>query len=260
MSCDHGGWGVDVTEKIWDKYISERDRGVFDAAGFGQNAGFGERPVLMIIDVSYAFCGDKREAILESIKTWKLSCGEAAWDAMPVLVKLIEAARAKGIPVLYTTGYSRDDKWDRGSWSWKNPRGENLDHSEPAPATNHDGNDIVDDIAPGPKDVVVWKQKPRAFHEAPTLSYLNLLKADSVIVTGTTTSGCVRATAVDAFSHNYRVSVVEDACFDRSEVSHAISLLDLHAKYADVLKSEAVLDYINGLPDNLFDLPSGAAV
>ena len=63
---------------IWDKYISERDREVFDAAGFGAHAGYGKRPVLMIIDVSYAFCGDKREPVLESIKRWKLSCGEAA--------------------------------------------------------------------------------------------------------------------------------------------------------------------------------------
>ena len=249
-----------MTERIWDKYISERDQGIFDAAGFGQNAGFGERPVLMVIDVSYAFCGDKHEPILSSIETWKLSCGEAAWEAIPVLSKLIKASRAKGIPVIYTTGYSRDNKWDRGSWSWKNQRGENIENAEPMPATNRDGNDIIDEIAPASQDLVVWKQKPSAFHEAPTMSYLNLLKADSLIVTGTTTSGCVRATAVDAFSHNFRVSVVEDACFDRSDVSHAVSLLDLHAKYADVLNSEVVLDYINELPNNLFDLPSGTSV
>ena len=249
-----------MTEKILDKYISARDQEVFDAAGFGQNAGFGERPVLMVIDVSYAFCGDKREPILEALKTWKLTCGEAAWDAMPVLQKLIATARAKGIPVIYTTGYGRDDKWDRGSWAWKNPRGENLDHSEPAPKTNRDGNDIVDEIAPEDQDIIVFKQKPSAFHEAPTESFLNLLNADSVIVTGTTTSGCVRATAVDAFSRNYHVSVVEDACFDRSDISHAVSLLDLHAKYADVLSSDAVIDYIESLPDDLFELPSGQAV
>ena len=249
-----------MAEKVWDKYISERDQGVFDAAGFGQNTGFGERPVLMVIDVSYAFCGDKREPILDSIKTWKLSCGEAAWDAMPVLQKLIAAAHAKGIPVMYTTGYGRDDKWDRGSWVWKNPRGENLENFKSAPKTNRDGNDIVDEIAPEDQDIVVLKQKPSAFHEAPTESFLNLLNADSVIVTGTTTSGCVRATAVDAFSRNYRVTVVEDACFDRSDVSHAVSLLDLHAKYGDVLPSETVIDYIKNLPDNLFDLPSGETV
>ena len=246
-----------MSERIWDKYISKRDQGVFNAAGFGQSAGFGERPVLMVIDVNYAFCGDRREPILDSIKRWKLSCGEVAWDALPILVKLIETAHIKEIPVIYTTGYSRTDKWDRGSWSWKNPRGENLKHSEPAPKTNRDGNDIMDEISPNPQDIVVWKQKPSAFHEAPTMSYLNLLKADTVIIAGTTTSGCVRATAVDAFSHNFHVSVIEDGCFDRSDVSHAITLLDLHAKYADVVKSDGVIEYLNNLPNDLYDLPSG---
>jgi nicotinamidase-related amidase len=246
-----------MSERIWDKYISKRDQGVFDAAGFGQSAGFGERPVLMVIDVNYAFCGDRREPILDSIKRWKLSCGEVAWDALPILVKLIETAHIKEIPVIYTTGYSRTDKWDRGSWSWKNPRGENLEHSEPAPKTNRDSNDIMDEITPKPQDIVVWKQKPSAFHEAPTMSYLNLLKADTVIIAGTTTSGCVRATAVDAFSHNFHVSVIEDGCFDRSDVSHAITLLDLHAKYADVVKSDGVIEYLNNLPNDLYDLPSG---
>ncbi len=249
-----------MTEKIWDKYISERDQEVFDAAGFGQNAGFGERPVLMVIDVSYAFCGDKREPILEALKTWKLTCGEAAWDAMPVLQKLIATAHTKSIPVIYTTGYGRDDKWDRRAWAWKKFQTEKAEHSKPAPRTNRDGNDIVDEIAPEDQDIIVLKQKPSAFYEAPTESYLNLLGADSVIVTGTTTSGCVRATAVDAFSRNYHVCVVEDACFDRSDISHAVTLLDLHAKYADVHPSDVVIDYIESLPDNLFDLPSGEPV
>ena len=246
-----------MTERIWDKYLSERDQGVFSAAGFGQIAGFGKRPILMVIDVNYAFCGDKREPILDSIKRWKLSCGEVAWDTLPTIIQLIEMAHIKGIPVIYTTGYSREDKWDRGSWSWKNPRGENLKHSEVIPETNRDGNDIMDEIAPKQQDIVVWKQKPSAFHESPTMSYLNLLDADTVIITGTTTSGCVRATAVDAFSNNFHVTVVEDGCFDRSEVSHAITLLDLHAKYADVVKSEGIIEYFRELPSDLFDLPSG---
>ena len=118
----------------------------------------------------------------------------------------------------------------------------------------------MDEIAPHPQDILVWKQKPSAFHEAPTMSYLNLLKADTVIIAGTTTSGCVRATAVDAFSHNFHVSVVEDGCFDRSDVSHAITLLDLHAKYADVVRSNGVIKYLNSLPNDLYNLPSGISV
>ncbi len=91
-------------------------------------------------------------------------------------------------------------------------------------------------------------------------SFLTLLAADSVVIVGTTTSGCVRATAIDAFSNNYRVAIVEDACFDRSQASHAINLCDLNAKYADVISSEDVVQYFEGLPEDLFDLPTGQAV
>jgi nicotinamidase-related amidase len=88
-------------------------------------------------------------------------------------------------------------------------------------------------------------------------SYLTLLGADSVIVTGGTTSGCVRATSVDAFSHNYRVAIVEEGCFDRSQASHAMTFCDLNAKYADVVKTDEVLSYFDGLPNGLFALPKG---
>ena len=78
-----------------------------------------------------------------------------------------------------------------------------------------------------------------------------------MVVVGTTTSGCVRATVVDAFSHNYRVAVAEEGCFDRSEASHATSLCDMHAKYADVVKTAEVLQFFAGLPAGMFDLPAG---
>ena len=230
-----------MNERIWDRFLTERDRKVFAASGFGAKAGFGERPALLVIDVSYDFCGDRPEPILDSIERWHLSCGEDAWEALPVIRKLIDAAHAKGLPVIYTTGHGRKDGWDRGGWGWKNARAsEDIEEPERS-QSNRDGNDIMDEIKPQPRDIVITKQKPSAFMDAPMLANLIHLKADSVIVTGTTTSGCVRATAVDAFSQNLRVAVVEDACFDRSQVSHAISLLDLHAKYADVLGSGEVI-------------------
>ena len=89
-------------------------------------------------------------------------------------------------------------------------------------------------------------------------SYLTLLGCDSVIVVGTTTSGCVRATVVDAFSLNYRVTLAEEGCFDRSEASHGVSLCDMHAKYADVVSTAEILSYFNQLPADLFDLPAGS--
>jgi nicotinamidase-related amidase len=81
-----------------------------------------------------------------------------------------------------------------------------------------------------------------------------------VIVTGTTTSGCVRATVLDAFSLNYRISLAEEGCFDRSQASHAINLCDMNAKYADVVKTSEVLEFFDAMPPDQFDLPQGAPV
>ena len=80
-----------------------------------------------------------------------------------------------------------------------------------------------------------------------------------MVIVGTTTSGCVRATAVDAFSLNYRVAVAEEGCFDRSEASHAINLCDMNAKYADVVPTADVLAFFDTLPAGLFKLPAGSA-
>ncbi|MBV9967315.1 MAG: isochorismatase family protein, partial [Alphaproteobacteria bacterium] len=111
-----------MTERVWDKFLTERDKAVFAAGGFGARAGFGKRPALVIIDVNWAFCGERPEPILDSIKRWRTSCGEDAWAALPYIRQLIDKAHARGLPVIYTTGDGRPDKWDRGSWSWKSSR------------------------------------------------------------------------------------------------------------------------------------------
>jgi maleamate amidohydrolase len=245
-----------MTEYVWDKFLTERDKAVFAAGGFGARAGFGKRPALLIIDVNWLFCGDKPEPILESIRRFRSSCGEESWVAVEHIRQLAEAARAKGLPVIYTTnGYRPGDIWDAGSWRWKNSR-RNEDRTPPR--TNFNLNDIVTPIAPRARDIVIVKQKPSGFFGTSLASYLTLFGCDSVIVTGTTTSGCVRATAVDAFSMNYRVALAEEGCFDRSQASHAISLCDMHAKYADVVKCAEVLEFFSGLPDGLFELPEGS--
>lgn len=242
-------------EPIWNKFLTERDKQVFEISGYGARGGFGKRPALLVIDVNYAFCGDQPEPILESIKKWRNSCGEEAWPAVGAIKTLIDKCHEKGLPVIYTTGIRRDDNWDSGSWSWKTSRG--GEHPKVA-VTNVDGNRIVDDIAPGPKDIVIYKQKPSGFFGTNMSSYLQLLGADSVIVTGTTTSGCVLATVLDAFSLNFRVALAEEGCFDRSQASHAINLCDMNAKYADVVKTDEVLEYFDTLPEGLFDLPKGS--
>jgi nicotinamidase-related amidase len=248
-----------MAERIWNEFLTERDKQVFEKSGFGAEAGFGEKPALLVIDVSYNFCGDKREPILESIKNFHNSCGEDAWDALPHIRKLIDKCHEKGIPVIYTTGTVREDGWDAGGWAWKNSR---TDEDVTAPKTtgfNRDGNEIMDEIAPSPQDIVIYKHKPSAFSGTPLSGFLNDLGADSLLVTGTTTSGCVRASVIDAFSNNYRVAVVEEGCFDRSQASHAINLCDMHAKYADVVTTEDALSYVDGLDVDM-NVPTGKSL
>lgn len=246
-----------MLEPIWNKFLTEQDKAVFAASGFGACGGFGKRPALLVIDVSYAFCDERATPILESIKRWHTSCGEDAWVAIPYIKSLIDKCHGKGVPVIHTTGVRRDDNWDGGSWNWKD--GRFSEDTASKSGTSLDGNEIVADIAPAPQDIVVLKQKPSGFFGTNLASYLTLLGCDSVIVTGTTTSGCVRATVLDAFSLNYRVAVAEEGCFDRAQASHAINLCDMHAKYADVVKTSEVLAFLDSLPSGMFDLPKGAA-
>jgi maleamate amidohydrolase len=236
-------------EPVWAKFLTERDKAVFAAAGYGVMGGYGKRPVLLVIDVSWAFCGDRPEPILDAIRRWPNACGVEAWQAIEVIGRLIAAFRSKNLPVLYTTGETRADGWDLGSWAWKNARtGEVLPSARP----ELDPNEIVSAIAPQAEDIVIRKQKPSAFFGTNLSAYLTLLGADSLVIVGTTTSGCVRASVVDAFSLNYRVAMVEDGCFDRSEASHAIAMCDMHAKYADVVLSCNVIEYVASLRDDLF--------
>jgi maleamate amidohydrolase len=213
--------------------------------------GFGERPALMIVDVSYNFVGEQPAPILESIKRWRNSCGEEGWAAVKVIRSLAQACRAKGLPVFYSTNTRRPDGFDAGSWRWKNSR-ELEDNRQ-----DIRGNEIVADIAPQPRDVVIYKTKPSAFFGTPLLSFLLDLKVDSLLVCGVSTSGCVRATVIDAFSNNLRCAVIADGCFDRVQVSHAINLCDMHAKYADVIDSHEAHAFVTRLAGGLFDLPKG---
>lgn len=243
------------TEPVWNRFLTPRDREMWAISGYGARAGFGTRPALIVVDVNYNFTGDRSEPILDSIKRWRNSCGEDAWKAVPVIRSLIGAAHDRKLPVIYTTGTRRPDNWDAGSWAWKNSRNAEDVGGRIA---NVDGNAIVHELSPQPQDIVIYKHKPSAFFGTPLASFLTDLGCDSLLVTGTTTSGCVRATVIDAFSYNFRVTVVEEGCFDRAQASHAMSLCDMHAKYADVVSASEVLSYIEGLPERLFDgLPSG---
>ena len=232
----------------WDDTLTARDKEVFALSGYGKQAGFGQRPAILVIDVNYNFVGDKPEPILDSVKRFRNSCGAEGWEGVRHISELLTEARNKHLPTFYTTGH--DDRTNRvafGRWQAKNSRS-----TEDMTDTWDKGNDIVADIAPQAGDIVVRKQKPSAFFGTPLMSMLNEVHADSVLVTGTTTSGCVRASVIDAFSYNMKVSVVEECVFDRGQASHKINLFDMAMKYADVISLKETVDYIRGLPDNLY--------
>ena len=245
-----------MDQRIWSRFLTQQDKEVYAQSGFGATAGFGQRPALLVIDVNYNFCGNRREPILESIQTFHNSCGEKAWDALPHIRTLIDKCHEKHIPVIYTTGTMRADGWDAGGWLWKKSRATEEASTPKTAEFNHDGNDIIDEITPSPQDIIIRKQKASAFFGTPLAAFLNDLHADSLIVVGTTTSGCVRASVIDAFSLNFRITIVEEGCFDRWEASHAINLCDMHAKYGDVVSINDVLPYLNGLEVTM-NIPTG---
>ncbi|GGF93387.1 isochorismatase family protein [Paenibacillus abyssi] len=235
---------------VWEQFLTERDKQVFGSAGYNARGGFGSRPAVVIVDVNYAFCGHQSEPILESVRSWRNSCGEDAWVALPYIQQLLSAAREQHIPVFFTTGNDRrPDGFDAGGWNRKNTRSPHEQQGVPG----FRGNDIVKEIAPLSSDIVIEKLKPSAFHGTPLAGYLVDLGVDTLLICGTTTSGCVRASVIDAFSLNYKVSVVEECTFDRGQASHAINLFDMNAKYADVVSTDEAVTYLRKTEKGLYD-------
>ena len=232
----------------WDDILTVRDKEVFSLSGYGKRAGFGQRPAVLVIDVNYNFVGDNPEPILDSVKRFRNSCGAEGWEGVRHIGELLAECRKKHLPIFYTTGHEdRTNAVAFGRWQAKNRRS-----TEDMTDTWDKGNNIVEEIAPRTGDIVVRKQKPSAFFGTPLMSMLNEVHADSVLITGTTTSGCVRASVIDAFSYNLKVSVVEECVFDRGQASHKINLFDMGMKYADVISLNETVEYVRGLRDTLF--------
>ncbi|MEC1521274.1 isochorismatase family protein [Neobacillus niacini] len=227
--------------RIWEKYLDERDSKIYSSAGLGSMYGLGKKPALLIIDVQYGFTGDGPEEIEEAIKTYPTSCGTASWGAIPYIRRVLETCRKKGLPVIYTI--------IEGSKSSDNDRvaikGQIFDH--PLLLEGEKGTKVVEELSPVNGEVILSKKKPSAFFGTPLVSLLTAQRVDSVIVTGCTTSGCVRATVVDAFSNNYKVVVPEECVFDRGITTHAINLFDIQQKYGDVIPVEQVISYLEAL-------------
>jgi len=232
-----------MSKRIWDDFLTERDRKVLEQAGYGRRGGFGTRPALFVIDVQNNFCGEEPEDIFEGLKRYRTHCGPEAWDAVRAIEPLLALAREKDIPVFYTESARRADLLDSGVQVGKSHRGQEKTVIEGTSAT-----ETVAPLAPRPQDIRIAKRKPSCFFGTIFMSHLNYLDVDTLILVGCTTSGCLRATAVDAYSYNFKVVIPEECAFDRFQASHAINLFDLNAKYADVIPAEEVAAYLRGLP------------
>jgi len=228
----------DRKREPWAGIISDNERKAYRAAGFGRKTGLGQRPALMIIDVQYRTVGTKSAPFWESIKEFPTSCGEVGWKAVANISKLLAAFREKNWPVLYPH-VSPKQTFDKGRLSDKVPAIMGI-------AAN--GYDFVAEVAPREGDILVPKKHPSAFFGTPLASYLVEQGADTVVVTGCTTSGCVRGSVVDAFAYNFRVAVPHDAVYDRSATSHAVNLFDMAEKYADVSDTDELLAALAPVP------------
>ncbi|ARP81198.1 hydrolase [Bordetella genomosp. 8] len=221
----------------WDGIIPEHELEIYRKAGWGAPTGIGRRPALLVIDVQYRSMCYEPMPIERAIETMSTSCGEYGWRAVPHIARLLAAFRKIGAPVLYPHVAPKLSH-DRGQFEAKVPGV--MDVAAP-------DYDFVKDVAPVEGDILIPKRQASAFQGTSLASYLVGLQVDSVVVTGCTTSGCVRATVVDACALNYKVVVPQDAVYDRSQVSHAVNLFDMASKYADVMPTAELADLLLAL-------------
>ena len=222
----------------WDGIISVEEQRAYRAAGFGRPTGLGRRPALLIIDVQYRTVGSEPKPFWESVREFPTSCGDVGWRAVHSIVPLLDEFRARGWPVLYPH-VAPKRAYDGGRLADKVPAIMTVPSR---------GYEFVSEVAPRDNDVLVPKKHPSAFFATSLASHLIDFGVDTLVVTGCTTSGCVRGTVVDAFSYNFRVTLPEECVYDRSRVSHAVNLFDMSEKYADVAPLAEVIDRLRGLP------------
>ena len=200
----------------------------YRGAGFGNRLGFGQRPALLVIDFAKAYL-DRTSPLYAGVE-----------DALDSTVRVLEAARRAGIPRIFTRVVLDPALPDANVFLRKVP-------SLRVFGAGCRLGEIADELAPGPDELVVTKQYASAFFGTSLASTLTASGVDSVVLTGLTTCGCVRATGVDAMQHGFVPIVVADAVGDRDERPHRANLFDLGAKYADVVSEREVRAYLEGL-------------
>ena len=203
--------------------ISPSEHEFFKAKGFGTTLGFGQRPAVIVIDLLYAFTdpsfdlGSNLDAVVEATNRVLEAAGSASW------------------PVVFSTvAYERDDLRDAGLWAIKQRGCAQLRPGSRAVQ-------IDERLARRPDDIVLLKKGASCFFGTSLVSLLMSFGADTLVLTGCSTSGCVRATAVDACQLGFRPMVVREAVGDRSAAAHEQSLFDLHSRYGDVVTVADVL-------------------
>jgi maleamate amidohydrolase len=199
----------------------------YQSRGIGARLGFGVSPVVLVIDFILGFTDPSSPL------------GADFGRELHASARLLAAARRATVPVLFTTTTYRSDLSDGGFFVRKIPSLAILQ-------AESRWTDADPRLTPLPEEVVLVKKYASAFFGTSLSSMLTVLGADSLILAGCTTSGCVRATAVDAIQHGYRTIVPEECVGDRALEPHEASLLDLEAKYADVVPLKKVLAYLRG--------------
>jgi nicotinamidase-related amidase len=221
----------------WEKFLSERDKQHDALWGKKELYGFGSKPALVLIDIYYSVLGVEREPIFESMKKWPGSTGLEGWAAVDKAAELLAVARENGVPVVHVKGLQNGMK----PWVHRHREQSGL-----SPELQQKGTEIVDEVVPIAGEVVIEKTAPSGFQGTPLMFHLNSLGVDTLIICGETTSGCVRATVVDGATSRFRMGVVSECVFDRTEASHFMNLYDMHQKYADVVSLEVAKNYLRG--------------
>ncbi len=209
----------------WSDLIGPEEMQAYAKAKFGEKIGMGARPALLNIDTTnnfvdpaYAMCARRDEALLANF------------------VAVTDAFRRLGLPIYYSRRDDRSHPKKRGVWNLKLGTADTFEYTVDPQADAWPA-----EYAPREEDVIVLKNKPSPFFGTPLESWLRYDHVDTLIVIGISTSGCVRAGVTDAFNHNFRVTVVEDCCGDRSPTAHRANLFDMDMKMADVEPLDAVL-------------------
>ena len=221
----------DFNDHCWKDVVDKEVLEIY--ASYHREISVGRNPAILAIDLyKKAYLGGNKP-VPEVNKQFDGSCGENAWKALPPTQKLFAAARRAGVPIVYTTRHA-----DTAGVHSTNRR--KLAETEDLYA-------IQAELAPEPGEIVIYKERASAFFGTPLITHLRKLGADSLIICGESTSGCVRASTVDAYSFGFHNTLVEECTYDRAILTHKINLFDLHHKYADVMHADEVIEHLEGL-------------